>query len=62
MNIVDDIAAKTDNLMRSLGYRAKRIRVAFPVKDTSRYDPHQGIKEREKRRKRAEVEYARNTL
>jgi hypothetical protein len=44
-----------ENAIAKMGFRPKRIRVPFIVRNKSQYEPHQGLKERQKALKRIGV-------
>jgi hypothetical protein len=43
-----------ENAIAKMGFRPKRVRVPFVAVSTSRYDAHQGNKERARRKARLE--------
>lgn len=61
-DVIGEVAQATSNALARMGYRPKRIRVPYIVQSTSKYDPHVGRKEKAKAAKRAELQYARDTL
>jgi hypothetical protein len=57
-----DLQLIVENTIGKMGFSPKRIRIPYIVRSKSRYDPHQGIKERKKAQKRLEAQAAKERL